>query len=51
MLKRESLQKGVTTIEYALLASLVAIISILAIGDVGDQLVILFNAVVNAFPG
>jgi|GEM_PF-5465744 len=40
MLKRESLQKGVTTIECALLASLVAIISIVIIGD---ELVVFFK--------
>ena len=41
---------GVTAIEYALIASLVAVVIVGAVTSVGTQVVVLFESVVGAFP-
>ncbi len=43
-------QQGVTAIEYALIASLIAIVIVTAIGSVGTSLNSSFTNVANAFP-
>jgi pilus assembly protein Flp/PilA len=40
---------GVTSIEYALLASLIAMVIVAAVGLVGDKVLALYESVVNAF--
>jgi pilus assembly protein Flp/PilA len=42
-------QKGVTMIEYALIAALISTVTILALSQVGQNLVTLLGSVVNAF--
>lgn len=43
-------EDGVTAIEYALIASLIAVVIVVAVTAVGGQLVLLFESVVDAFP-
>ena len=43
-------ERGVTAIEYGLLASLIAIVTAAGIGLVGDGVVILFQRAADAFP-
>ncbi len=40
---------GATAIEYALIASLIAIVIVTAVGAMGAQLAVLFNSVAAAF--
>lgn len=40
---------GVTSIEYALIASLIAVVIVVSVDAVGDQVLILFEKVVAAF--
>lgn len=42
-------RSGATAIEYALIAAFIAIAIIVAVGDVGNALVNIFNNVKNAF--
>ncbi|MCB1511394.1 MAG: Flp family type IVb pilin [Hyphomicrobiaceae bacterium] len=42
-------RRGVTSIEYALIAAFIAIAIIVAVGDVGNKLVNIFNNVKNGF--
>ena len=44
-------EEGVTAIEYALIASLIAIAVIVTVTQVGNQLNIVFNKVCNAVKG
>ena len=46
--KKRADQKGVTMIEYALIAALVAVAAIAALTLVGDQLIIIFTYIKNA---
>ena len=41
-------QKGVTMIEYALIAALIAVVAVAALTGVGDALVAKFTAIKNA---
>ncbi len=41
-------QKGVTMIEYALIAALIAVVAVAALTDVGTALVAKFTAITNA---
>lgn len=41
-------EEGVTAIEYGLIAALIAVVIILSVDAVGDQLVITFNKVKDA---
>lgn len=41
-------QKGVTMIEYALIAALIAVVAVVALTDVGTALTAKFNAVKGA---
>lgn len=41
-------QKGVTMIEYALIAALIAVVAVVVLTDVGTALVAKFTAVKNA---
>ena len=41
-------QKGVTMIEYALIAALIAVVAVTALTDVGTALVAKFTAIKNA---
>lgn len=41
---------GVTAIEYALIASLIAVVIILAVTSVGQKLVAIFTDVADSFP-
>jgi pilus assembly protein Flp/PilA len=41
-------QKGVTMIEYALIAALIAVVAVTALTDVGAALVAKFNAIKTA---
>lgn len=43
-------QKGVTMIEYALIAALVAVVSISALTDVGTKLADVFDTIVTKLP-
>jgi pilus assembly protein Flp/PilA len=43
-------EDGVTAIEYALIASLIAIVIVLAVTGVGQRLVAIFTDVSDAFP-
>lgn len=43
-------RSGTTAIEYALVASLIAIVIVTAVGTVGTQLLALFGRVAAAFP-
>ena len=42
---------GVTSIEYALIASLISVVIIIAVGSVGQALIPLFTDVAAGFPG
>ena len=44
-------QKGVTMIEYALIAALVAVVVITALGLVGDNLTAIFTTISEALSG
>lgn len=44
-------QSGVTMIEYALIAALVAIAAIVVLGGLGDAIVAKFQSVINAITG
>ena len=46
--RKRANQKGVTMIEYALIAALVAVAAIAALTLVGDQLVAIFTNIKNA---
>ena len=43
-------QKGVTMIEYALIAALVAVAAVAALGLLGDKVTGTFNTVTNKMP-
>jgi pilus assembly protein Flp/PilA len=43
-------RKGVTAIEYALIASLIAIVIVTAVGAAGTQLSSSFTRIASAFP-
>lgn len=44
-------QKGVTMIEYALIAALVAVAAIVTLGLLGDELNTIFQSVITALGG
>jgi Flp pilus assembly pilin Flp len=46
---RDKGSSGVSSIEYALLASLIAMVILTAVGLVSDKVYALFDSVVNAF--
>lgn len=48
ILKVAKSQKGVTMIEYALIAALIAVVAVTTLTDVGTALVAKFTAVKNA---
>ena len=41
-------QKGVTMIEYVLIAALIAIVAIATIGLVGDEMILIWNDILTA---
>ena len=43
-------QQGVTAIEYALIASLIAVVIVTAVGSAGTQLSSSFTHIASAFP-
>jgi pilus assembly protein Flp/PilA len=43
-------EAGTTAIEYGMIAGLIVIVIVSAVGALGTQLLVLFNSVVNAFP-
>lgn len=42
---------GVTAIEYACVAGLISIVIVVAVTEVGSSVLVLFDGVVEAFPG
>ncbi len=44
-------EEGATAIEYGLIAGLIAVVIITAVGAVGDDLTATFQAIANALPG
>jgi pilus assembly protein Flp/PilA len=48
ILSNANLQKGVTIIEYALIAALIAVVAVTVLTDVGTALVAKFTAIKNA---
>lgn len=44
-------EDGVTAIEYGLIAALIAVVIIIAVTAVGDELVIIFNRIASALQG
>lgn len=45
--QRSNMQQGVTSVEYALLACLIAVVCVVSITAVGTQAVILFEVICN----
>lgn len=43
-------EEGATAVEYGLIAALIAVAIILAVGDVGDKLKAVFEAIRDALP-
>ncbi len=43
-------EKGVTTIEYAIIASLIAMALVISLTNIGDKLATFYQSVVNVFP-
>jgi pilus assembly protein Flp/PilA len=44
-------QLGVTMIEYALIAALISIVAIVLLGGIGDQLLVVFQSILDALSG
>lgn len=44
-------QKGVTMIEYALIAALISVVAILLLTTAGEQVQAIFTSIVNALTG
>lgn len=44
-------EEGVTAIEYGLIAALIAVVIILSVTSVGDNLVLVFEAIADALAG
>jgi Flp pilus assembly pilin Flp len=42
--------EGVTSIEYAFIASLIAVVISTIVGQIGDQVLAFFQSVVKSFP-
>ncbi len=44
-------EEGVTAIEYGLIAALIAVVIIISVGYVGDNLQLVFNHIANKLAG
>lgn len=42
--------RAVTSIEYAIIAGLIALVIVAALGSLKDQVLLLYNRIVSAFP-
>ena len=48
---RDEREEGQTMVEYGLIVALISIAAIVTIGLVGDELIVVFNKVINGLQG